>query len=329
MAKAKQEELVTLRDEFQKHLDADLSAFAAEVDGARKRVIAAANAATKDALAQQLSDEILKQVMQLKKEAAACPVVWDEKAPLRPDTRSGRIYLTKLFRAGLVKDLPQKNLVNVIDSCLKTTDQFLQESALTLCGRIDDAKVFTTLATKEALRSPEFRKVVLIRLPTLLASGSDTATVDGSKLLAVTADSYFADPQLSQAANLDRTIKEITNEKFRQTKEFVWFLAAATFSGSQVAERELFTLFASVQLPSHDLFYLKQAADRDYFNRMVGVIVAKRAGKDPVPVFHRCLDTIIAAKKGYDLFKIPDIADFLIGWFAAVDASFAPEALRI
>ena len=334
LAKVEAEDLAALRDQFQKRLDDDFAAFAADVETARDRLLVKAKDATKDASAQQLGDNVLKRIKELKDEASKCPAAWDRNIELRPDTYVTRIYLTKLYRAGTVNDLPQDALVKVIDASLRTVDEFVSKSGLELCGKTDDAVVLRRLATKTALRSPEFRQTILVRLPALIAASGSNSTGDGTKLLEALAESYLADPQPAHAGDFDKAIKHVADAKVRMTKEFVWFLAAAAWSGSSEADRELFKLYTTEWRDFQTVSHRYEAAQKTKFNCLVGVLVAKRAGKDSTAAFRRCVTAIVPGVTDEDLLAlrdftairgVQDLNDFMCGWFAAVDPSFAPK----
>ena len=256
--------------------------FCTIIDRSQRHVIEASSPVAEVAPALQLTDEVLKRVTKLKQEAADCPVEWGAPFDYYKNGRSGEFYLAKMFRAGLPKDLSQKDLVRVIAFCLKSSDESLHRSAFDLCRGINDVKVISEVATKEALCLPAFRKVMIERLHALLKISSEGATKDGIKILAGLADAYISDPQQSHADDLDRAIRDLMSEKCIRTEDFVWFLAAASCSGSQIATQELVTLYSSPALPSQDLYYLHEAAQRRQFNCVVGGIIAKQAGKNSV-----------------------------------------------
>jgi len=328
LAKVEKENLVPLVNDFQKHLDADLKVFVAEVEAARDGSVLAEKGVIKDTFAQQLDSNKLKKIKQLKENAADCQVVWGKEIEMVPDSPISILFLSRLFKGGLANSLPQQDLIKVINTSLMMPNSELSRKALSILAETDDVVVYERCATKENLRLLEFRKLITGRLPALILASKMNNTTDGLKLMVVLADSYLSDPQPSHANELDQLIKSVQDANIRCTKEFVWLLAGAAFSGSGSAEQELVKLFANQPL-SNNILYLHTAASKTSFNELVGAIIAKSGGKNPNALFHQCISTICVANKGFNQLTIPDMNDFLAGWFGAVDVSFASEAFRI
>ena len=336
LSQAEQTIIPALQTEFQRRLDDHVAAFAQEIELAQNRLLDATRTAHAEIFTPQLTIDVQVQLGRLREEARRGGVVWDRNVSLDNDGRTTNIYVTKLFQNGHIAGLPANDLFKVLEFCLKTKNESLRKSALELCGVIDDAALFARLANSEILRSADFRQVALGRLPDLIRASSANSTRDGLALLEVLADAYLADPQPAQAAEMERAIGEIRADEVRQSKQFLWFLASAAWSGSEVAARELHDLYTSQRQGVQGLLY--DAASKRKFNYVVGSLVAKRSGKQAAVDFRRCVATLIPAlndgqaslRNVTALRGHRELSQFIEGWFAAVDPpSFADESLRI
>lgn len=325
-----------LQTEFQRRLDGHLAVFAREIAAAKTQLLAVTRAAHADIFTPQLTNDVQARLGQLREEARRAAVVWDRNVALDDDGRTTNIYVTKLFRDGHIAGLPANDLFKALEFCLQTKNEFLRKSALEFCDNVDDAVLFARLAKPETLRSADFRQVALGRLPALIRASGENSTRDGLALLEALADAYLAEPQPTQAAALERAIGEIRADDVRQSKQFLWFLASAAWSGSEVAARELHNLYTSQRPGVQGLLY--DAASKRKFNYVVGSLVAKRSGKQAAVDFRRCVATLIPAvndgqaslRNVTALRGHRELSQFIEGWFAAVDPpSFANESLRI